>query len=112
MVATEVSKASVALAQRNLANNDVDNVRVARGRAVVGSPSTLAEETSSKQARCAAEEFVDAMKGSRVSRLVAAGISLPGAEAGDGALAFDRLTTLFVDPPRARGRCGSPRARR
>ena len=53
-------------------------------------------------ARCAAEDFAEALAGRGApTRLVDAGIRLPGMAAADGALAFDALGTLFVDPPRA-----------
>ncbi len=91
VVATEMSKASVSLARDNLARNGVDNVRVAR---------------------LSAEEFVQAYEGTRrFDRLRDAGIYLEGsgeaAAAGGGSgdggepVVFDRLHTLFVDPPRA-----------
>ena len=75
VVATEVSKASVALAAANLAANQVTNVKVAR---------------------LSAEEFVEALGGARrFARLEEAGLgdlNAPGAY---------RFTTLLVDPPRA-----------
>jgi len=110
VVATEVSKASVRLAEANLAANGIGNVRVAA---------------------LSAEEFVQAYSGSHnFRRLERAGIHLEGgwrlpliatspAAAGGGSAAdafggephptggpvetmvFDRLQTLFVDPPRA-----------
>ena len=71
VVATDLSKASIALAQKNLAANGVDNV---------------------KFARLSAEEFVEAYNGERrFTRLEAAQIDLDEY----------RLQTLFVDPPRA-----------
>lgn len=74
VVATEMSKASVELAQRNLAANGVDNVAVAR---------------------LSAEDFVLAHRGAkRFQRLDEAGIELGGRHA-------DRMRTLLVDPPRA-----------
>jgi len=70
--ATELSKASVALAGRNLEKNGVANVRVAR---------------------CPAEEVAAALETKRLPRkLVDAGVALDE---------FDALSTLFVDPPRA-----------
>eukprot|EP00966_Prymnesium_polylepis_P264852 6118580-Prymnesium_polylepis.1 len=75
VIATEISKASVALAEANLEANSISNVRVAR---------------------LSAEEFVEAHEGVRqFRRLEEVGIELGGA----GGL--DRLETLFVDPPRA-----------
>jgi len=85
VVATELSKASVALAQANIAANDVPNVHVAR---------------------LSAEDFADAYAGrQRFARLEEAGIVLgarPSA-GGEGAAAEDgmRMETIFVDPPRA-----------
>lgn len=120
VVATEVSRASVALANANLADNGITNTRVAA---------------------VSAEDFVQAYSGQRsLRRLAMAGIRIearqsgllavaPGAAergsggsssggsgsgggagqpagdaAGDAAvetMSFDRLRTLFVDPPRA-----------
>ena len=74
VIATEMSKASVHLAEANLERNGIENVRVAR---------------------LTAEEFSEAHAGTRrFHRLAEAGIAL-GANSG---LQF---TTLFVDPPRA-----------
>ena len=74
VIATELSKASVALAEENLAINNVRNVRVAR---------------------LSAEEFVEAYSGTRrFHRLKEAKIEL-GANSGL------KMKTLFVDPPRA-----------
>ncbi|KAH8047806.1 S-adenosylmethionine-dependent tRNA (m5U54) methyltransferase [Aureococcus anophagefferens] len=88
VVATELSKASVALARRNLAANGNDNARVAK---------------------LSAEEFVEAFDGARTfGRLLDAGVDLgngnrtrAAAAATEETLAFDALDTLFVDPPRA-----------
>jgi len=101
VVATEMSKASVDLAVHNLLNNRIDNTKVARLNA---------------------EDFVLAYEGQRsFRRLADAGIgrlSEYPAESeseladddddddgemisADGSLDFDRLHTLFVDPPRA-----------
>ena len=73
VVATELSRASVALAEANLAANaGCEAVRVAK---------------------LSAEEFADArLGGRRFQRLEDAGIDLG---------AYDRLETLLVDPPRA-----------
>ena len=73
VIATEMSKASVQLAEHNLASNaGCENVRVAR---------------------LSAEDFVVAHAGERrFKRLDDAGIDLAVA---------DRMETLFVDPPRA-----------
>ena len=74
VVATELSKSSVQLAQGNVAANGVLNVKVAR---------------------LSAEEFVEAHAQRRsFTRLETAGIDM-GPEGGY------RLETLFVDPPRA-----------
>ena len=78
----------MALAERNLRANGVDNARVAK---------------------LSAEEFSAAATGARdFSRLHRAGVdlgngnrSLAEALATDHTLRFDRLSTLFVDPPRA-----------
>jgi len=76
VIATEMSKASVLLAEENLRLNAIDNVQVAR---------------------LTAEEFVEAHSGvRRFQRLADAGIHL-GREY-DG---IAKLETLFVDPPRA-----------
>lgn len=97
VVATELSKASVELAQHNLAANRVDNARVAK---------------------LSAEDFVLAYEGRRsFRRLEEAGIRLapsveprgrdgdastePGGDQLPPPYVFDRLHTLFVDPPRA-----------
>lgn len=73
VVATELSKASVSLAERNLAANNVTNARVAR---------------------LSAEEYVAAVDGDRTFRRLR--------EAGIDAGALDvEASTLFVDPPRA-----------
>merc|ERR1740123_2636490 len=105
VVATEMSKASVELARSNLAANQISNARVAR---------------------LTAQEFAEAYAGGRsFTRLREAGIALEGgwrlplgvvsakqddAESdapvtSSGAsiepMLFDRLHTLFVDPPRA-----------
>merc|ERR550537_1195041 len=70
VLGTEVSRASVALAQHNLAENGLTNTCVAR---------------------MSAEEFGQGMRGERhFSRLDAEGISLSSFEFG----------TLLVDPPR------------
>ena len=72
VVATELSKASVELADANLARNGVQHARVAR---------------------LSADEFAEAVAGTRrFARLDEAGIELPGAY---------RFSTLLVDPPRA-----------
>ena len=74
MVATELSKSSVHLAEGNVAANGVTNVQVAR---------------------MSAEEFVEAhAQLRRFRRLEEAGIDL-------GDAGGYRLETLFVDPPRA-----------
>ena len=71
VLATELSKASVDLAERNLATNGVDNVAVGR---------------------LSAEEFVEAHTGGRrFHRLDSKGIDVA---------TYD-MRTLFVDPPRA-----------
>ena len=71
VLATELSKASVDLAERNLATNGVDNVAVGR---------------------LSAEEFVEAHTGGRrFHRLDSKGIDVGS---------YD-MRTLFVDPPRA-----------
>ena len=105
VVATEMSKASVELARSNLAANRISNTRVAR---------------------LTAQEFAEAFAGGRsFTRLHEAGIALeggwrmplgvvaekqddtesdaPAAPGGDTVepMVFDRLQTLFVDPPRA-----------
>lgn len=92
VIATEVSKSSVALAQQNLASNDVKNARVAR---------------------LAAEDFVEVYNGKKFRRLDDAGIRIVkngmhddttkemGCKESDSEICFDRLTTLLVDPPRA-----------
>jgi len=72
VVATELSKASVALARDNLAANGVENVRVAR---------------------LSAEEFSEAHEGRTFKRLTEAGIGAVNTEYN--------FSTLFVDPPRA-----------
>lgn len=75
VIATEISKASVRLAEANLQTNGISNACVAR---------------------LSAEEFVEAHAGvRRFRRLDEACIELGAASA------FDRLETLFVDPPRA-----------
>ena len=72
VVATEVSKASVALAKKNLERNNLCNVKVAR---------------------LSADEFSQAMRGERpFARLDDAGVALPGAYS---------FETLLVDPPRS-----------
>lgn len=105
VVATEMSKASVALAQHNLETNQIINTKVARLNA---------------------EDFVKAYEGRRsFRRLDDAGIRIVGdgerkqeqhqdtdsdnsdrensndVNNDDGFMKFDRLHTLFVDPPRA-----------
>ena len=105
VVATEMSKASVDLAQHNLSKNQVRNTKVAKLNA---------------------EDFVLAYEGQRFFRRLAdAGIGRlseypterddEGADdddeddedddgvrvSADGSMDFDRLHTLFVDPPRA-----------
>ena len=82
VVATEISKASVALAERNLAANaGCEHARVAK---------------------LSAEEFARAHAGERFKQLSAAGIHLDGGDGGGGAgeEPYD-FRTLFVDPPRA-----------
>jgi len=109
VVATEMSKASVQLAQYNLEVNGITNTKVARLNA---------------------EDFVDAYEGNRkFRRLEDAGICIVGAKGGERGteeeeveddvttttttpddtntknkittMTFDKLQTLFVDPPRA-----------
>jgi len=72
VVATEVSKTSVLLAETNLRHNNISNVRIAR---------------------LSAEEFAMAYYGKRpFRRLEEAGIFVED---------FTRLNTILVDPPRA-----------
>lgn len=91
VIATEMSKSSVRLAQQNLASNDVQNARVGR---------------------LAAEDFVEVFNGKSFRRLDEAGIRIvkqelktdteeAASDQDDSVMYFDRLKTLFVDPPRA-----------
>lgn len=71
VLATELSKTSVAAAQWNMAQNGIDNIRIAR---------------------LSAEEFTQAYRGERTfQRLADQGV----------ALADYAFSTVFVDPPRA-----------
>lgn len=71
VLATEVSKTSVAAAQWNIAHNQVDNIKIAR---------------------LSAEEFTAAFSGCRTFRRLAE---------SDIALADYDFSTIFIDPPRA-----------
>ena len=71
VLATEVSKTSVAAAQWNIAHNQVDNIQIAR---------------------LSAEEFTEAFSGCRTFRRLAE---------SDIALADYDFSTIFIDPPRA-----------
>lgn len=71
VLATEVSKTSVAAAQWNIAHNQVDNIQIAR---------------------LSAEEFTAAFSGCRTFRRLA--------ESGIALADYD-FSTIFIDPPRA-----------
>jgi len=85
VLATELSKASVVLAKKAFADNDIHNVTVAP---------------------MSAEEFSDMYEKHRAGKL-ASGVGTVGNDAGnaqfrwDNLSTFDNISTAFVDPPRA-----------